>query len=153
MTVQNEGRPLTGRHVLAMFVAGFGIIIAVNLVLAFNAVRTFPGLEVPNSYVASQSFDARRAAQDALGWGASAQYRDGRLTIAITDRTGQLQYPEDLTVTVGRPTESAEDVTPHFDSELSAPLDLASGLWRVDVLAHAMDGTLFEQQLIVSIAK
>lgn len=46
-------KELTGRHVLLMFVAGFGIIIAVNLTLAFSAVRTFPGLEVKNSYVAS----------------------------------------------------------------------------------------------------
>ena len=54
---------LRGRHVGAMFVAGFGIIIAVNILLAVKAVGTFPGLEVANSYVASQSFDARRKAQ------------------------------------------------------------------------------------------
>ncbi|PIL21402.1 hypothetical protein P775_04385 [Puniceibacterium antarcticum] len=153
MTGLTEGRPLTGWHVLAMFVGGFGIIIAVNLTLAYNAVRTFPGLEVPNSYVASQSFDARRNAQEALGWRASAEYRDGHLHVTITDRAGQLQRPEDLTVTVGRPTESAEDISPHFDTAQSAALDLAPGLWRVDVLGHATDGTLFEQHLIVSVAK
>ena len=32
---------LTGWHVLAMFVAAFGVIIGVNLTLAFNAVSTF----------------------------------------------------------------------------------------------------------------
>ena len=54
------------------FVAAFGVIIGVNLVLALSAVRTFPGLEVKNSYVASQTFDERRAAQEALGWTVSA---------------------------------------------------------------------------------
>ena len=53
-------RKLTGWHVLAIFTAAFGVIIGVNLTLAFNAVATFPGLETGNSYVASQSFDARR---------------------------------------------------------------------------------------------
>ena len=51
---------LTGGHVLAMFVAMFGVIITVNMILAFSAVKTFPGLEVKNSYVASQSFDRDR---------------------------------------------------------------------------------------------
>ncbi len=151
MSVVTPGRPLTGWHVLMIFGAGFGIIIAVNLTLAFNAVRTFPGLEVPNSYVASQSFDARRTAQEALGWMASAQYRDGHLQIAITDSAGQRLSPEDLAVTLGRPTESAEDVTPHLDGDLAAPLHLGQGLWRVDVTAHAADGTLFEQHLTLSV--
>ena len=39
-------RELTGRHVLLITVAGFGTIIAVNLIMAFLAVGTFPGLEV-----------------------------------------------------------------------------------------------------------
>jgi len=60
-------RKLTGRHVLLIFVAAFGVIISVNLVLAYSAVNTFPGLEVRNSYVASQTFNDRKAAQEALG--------------------------------------------------------------------------------------
>ena len=46
----------------------FGVIIGVNVVMATKAIGTFPGLEVKNSYVASQSFDKRRDAQEALGW-------------------------------------------------------------------------------------
>ncbi|MEM9970975.1 MAG: FixH family protein, partial [Pseudomonadota bacterium] len=42
-------KELKGWHVATMFVCGFAIIIAVNLTLAFSAVRTFPGLEVKNS--------------------------------------------------------------------------------------------------------
>ena len=60
-------RELTGRHVLAITLAAFGVIIAVNMVMAVKAVSTFPGLETPNSYVASQRFDRDRAAQAALG--------------------------------------------------------------------------------------
>ena len=58
-------RELTGRHVLAITLAAFGVIIAVNMVMAVKAVSTFPGLETPNSYVASQEFDRdRQAARD-----------------------------------------------------------------------------------------
>ena len=48
-------RQFTGKHALAVFVAAFGVIIAVNLVLAYSAVKTFPGLEVktPTSPVRS----------------------------------------------------------------------------------------------------
>ena len=53
------------------------MIIAVNLTLAFKAVTTFPGLEVKNSYVASQNFDADRAAQQALGWQVAARIEAG----------------------------------------------------------------------------
>ncbi|HBR40028.1 MAG TPA: nitrogen fixation protein FixH, partial [Sulfitobacter pontiacus] len=61
MSVVQTERPLTGWHVLAMFIGGFSIIISVNLALAFNAVRTFPGKETESSYVASQNFDTDRA--------------------------------------------------------------------------------------------
>ena len=152
MTVARDGRKLNGWHVLLMFIGGFAVIVGVNLTLAFKAVSTFPGLEVPNSYVASQSFDRRRAAQETLGWAATASYDAGRLQIDIRDRDGQAVYPDDLSVTVGRPTESAEDVTPHLDDDLSVPLDLATGNWRVDVTAHAADGTLFEQHLVLRVA-
>ena len=66
-------KEIKGWHVATVFVLAFSVIISVNLVLAFNAVRTFPGLEVKNSYVASQSFDEDRATQLALNWDVSAE--------------------------------------------------------------------------------
>lgn len=63
---------IKGWHVFTGFAGAFSIIITVNLTLAFQAVRTFPGLEVRNSYVASQTFDADRTAQLGLGWDVSA---------------------------------------------------------------------------------
>ena len=76
-------REIKGWHVLTGFVAAFGIIISVNLVLAYQAVSTFPGLEVKNSYVASQSFDVDRKAQEALGWEVSATVTQGVLRVAV----------------------------------------------------------------------
>lgn len=142
---------LTGRHVATLFVAGFSVIIAVNAALAVNAVRSFPGLEVPNSYVASQSFQARRDAQQALGWTAEARYDAGRLSVAITDADGRPAPVGTLGVHVGRPTEAKND----HDLTLVdgvARVDLAPGPWRIDVAATAPDGTAFQKAIVLTVA-
>jgi nitrogen fixation protein FixH len=140
---------LTGKHVFAITAGAFGIIIAVNLTLAFQAVHTFPGLEVKNSYVASQGFNARKAAQEALGWQLQPTYADGRIDLAFTDRDGLPVQVSALEVLVGRTTSTAQDSRPEFTpmgDVYSAPLSLARGKWMVKVTAEAPDGTLFEQR-------
>lgn len=143
-------RELKGWHVAAMFCGGFGIIIAVNLTLAYNAVATFPGLEVKNSYVASQHFDANRKAQEALGWTVGATHSDDQLRLEITDRYGQPVRTADLDVRVGRATHVADDVTPEFffDGEAyTATTPLVKGHWQIRLSARADDGTLFAQRI------
>jgi nitrogen fixation protein FixH len=140
---------LKGKHVLAITVSAFAVIIAVNLTLAFKAVSTFPGLEVQNSYVASQGFNARKAAQEALGWTLAPRYAEGRIDLAFTDRDGLPVRVEELQVLIGRTTSTADDAWPEFTEAgdlYSAPLDLARGKWMVKVTARAPDGTLFEQR-------
>jgi nitrogen fixation protein FixH len=91
-------REIKGWHVLAFTVAAFGVIIAVNLVMAYKAISTFPGLEVENSYVASQTFDADRKAQEALGWTVAPGYdgAKGELVLAFTDAAGKPVVVEGL---------------------------------------------------------
>jgi nitrogen fixation protein FixH len=140
---------LTGKHVFVITAGAFGVIIAVNLVLAFQAVNTFPGLEVKNSYVASQGFDDRKAAQEALGWSLAPRYAEGRIELAFTSRDGLPVRVEELQVLVGRTTSTADDAWPEFTAVgdvYSAPLDLGRGKWMVKVTARAPDGTLFEQR-------
>ncbi len=141
---------LNGWHVLAIFVGAFGVIIGVNLALAWNAIATFPGLEVANSYVASQTFDDRRAAQEALGWTVDAQATDGRIVLAITDARGYPVQPKVLSARVGRTTSTRDDRTPDFTFDgraYSAEDPLARGYWNVWLDAQAHDGTPFQQRL------
>lgn len=142
--------PLTGRKVLLMFTMGFGLIIAVNVTLAINAVSTFPGLEVANSYVASQQFQARRSAQDALGWTAQATYAGDALTLRVTDANGQPIDPATFTATIGRPTTRDADIALHFDPGGTAPVTLAPGRWRLD-LASGEGQPAFAQSLTVTV--
>lgn len=142
-------KELTGRHVLMIFVAGFGIIIAVNLVLAFSAVRTFPGLEVKNSYVASQKFDMDRAAQEALNWTSALDY-DGRvLTLTIRDGNGPVE-PRLTSAVLGRATHVGEDREPAFTwngEAFTAGDTLGPGLWNLRLVALAADGTEYRRRL------
>lgn len=144
-------KELTGRHVLIITLSAFGVIIAVNLVMAFLAVGSFPGLEVKNSYVASQQFDRDRLAQERLGWTAKASYDGQQISIEIVDGQGVHPVLRDFTATVGRPTHTRADVTPQFDQAgggvYRAPLVLEPGVWNIHVRATSPDGTLFRQRL------
>lgn len=145
-------REITGKHVLIGFVAAFGVIIGVNLVLAFSAIRTFPGLEVDNSYVASQQFDDRKAAQEALGWTVSADHSGGLLVLRITDNDGVPVAVADLDATVGRATHLQDDQTPDFrfdGNAYVASVPLGDGNWNIRMRARAHDGTLFEQRVVL----
>ncbi len=145
-------RPLTGTHVLIGFVVAFGVIIAVNLWLAVSAVRTFPGLEVANSYVASQTFDARRAAQEKLGWTANVRLEAGALHLSLLDRTGAPVHPDQMEALLGRPTMAREDqqITFDFDGrDYVANPQLGAGRWILHLRAVAPDGTEFQQRLDV----
>ena len=90
-------RPFTGWHMLAMMVAFFGVVIAVNVTMARLALTSFGGTVVENSYVASQEFNgwlenARTA--EALGWQVTPDLRDdGRLAISVAGA------PDPLTIT------------------------------------------------------
>lgn len=141
---------LTGRGVFAITATAFGVIIAVNVTLAWQAVRSFPGLEVANSYVASQSFEADRAAQEALGWTVASRYADGALQLTFRDAAGLPVTVRDLTVLVGRTTEARDDSRPTFRQEgghYLAAVALAPGRWMLRVQAFAADGTAFRQRL------
>jgi len=64
-------RRFSGRHMTAILIAFFGVVIAVNLTMATFATRTFGGVVVENSYVASQQYNDWLAAaerQQKLAW-------------------------------------------------------------------------------------
>ena len=149
-------KELTGKHVLLIFVVAFGTIIAVNLTLAFNAVSTFPGLEVKNSYVASQHFDERKAAQEALGWTVAGTHEAGQLRLTITGADGAPVEVAELEATLGRATHVADDLEPNlvFDgTAYVARLDIDDGNWNIRMKATAQDGTEFVQRVILDVIR
>ncbi|WP_168201808.1 FixH family protein [Phreatobacter aquaticus] len=83
-----QPRPLTGRMVFAMFVAFFGVIIAVNGTMMTLAIETLPGTVTDSSYRSSQRFNqslAEAREREARRWAVDANVaRDGSGTAAVT---------------------------------------------------------------------
>lgn len=153
----STGKPLTGRKVLAIVVGFFGVIITVNIALAVFAVRTFPGLEVANSYVASQNFNQELAAQRGLGWDVAAHVEGEHLILAITDsETGRPVQADVVNATLGRATHVRDDSTPAFlfsNGVYSAPVMLAPGNWNLRLVARSDDGTEFRQRVVFTVSE
>jgi len=86
--VRRTGKTFTGRHMAIILVSFFGVVIAVNLTMAYYASATFGGLVVDNSYVASQKFNgwlAKAREEAALGWAIdAARGADQRLAVSLT---------------------------------------------------------------------
>lgn len=144
---------ITGPKAFGIFASFFVVIIAVNVVLAVQAVRTFPGKEVENSFVASQGFDAERRAQEALGWTAEAYLSGGELVLRLTGPDGAPVRGATVAARLGRPTTMAEDVelALAFDGAAwRAPFAGSTGRWVLHLEAVAADGTPFRQRIEVT---
>ncbi len=147
-----SGREFTGWHMLASMLAFFGVIIGVNVFLAVSASRTWTGLVVENSYVASQEFNEKERLareQAALGWHAVLGYVPGQLTLDIRGKDGA---PIDLgavSVALSRPLGDHEDRTVALergaDGVYFAAVVLPHGAWNAVSLAPATAHGAFEQ--------
>lgn len=147
--------PLTGRKVFFITAGAFSVIIGVNLIFAFNAVRTFPGLEARNGYAPSQVFERDRDAQEALGWSTFAEYSDGKVILTILDADGA-PLGLKLTAEVGRPTHTRNDRTLDFvfDGTVhTAPVELERGAWYLRVKTQAENGAPFRQRLSLWVSR
>jgi nitrogen fixation protein FixH len=130
----------TGWHMLFIMLAFFGVIIAVNVTMAVLAGRSWTGLVVKNSYVASQHFneellEARR--QAARGWQSKLGYSDDRLQFSLATGAGEPVVIEDLKASIGRPASEAQDQTValrHLGAGLyGGDVSLAPGIWLVKI--------------------
>lgn len=86
-------RRFTGWHMTAILVGFFGVVIAVNMTMAVFASRTFGGMVVENSYVASQRYngwleEARRERE--LAWDERISRIGDRIVIDAATSAGPL---------------------------------------------------------------
>ena len=85
-------KPLTGRKVLFMLVAFFGVVIGINMVMMKLAILTLPGTNVDSAYSASLAYEKDIVAahdQNARNWKVAAHLRrdaDGRTTLQVEAR-------------------------------------------------------------------
>jgi nitrogen fixation protein FixH len=85
---------LRGFHVLMMLLAFFGAVIAINVAFAVAAARSFPGEDVPRSYLQGLNYNetlAERRVEAARGWraGVEADWRAQEIIVRIVDAEGR----------------------------------------------------------------
>jgi nitrogen fixation protein FixH len=110
-------RRFSGWHATAMLVGFFGIIIAVNIIMAVFATRTFGGTVVDNSYVASQNFNswlAEARAQEALDWDETVVRSGDRVELTVLSSVGPLEGAV-ISGTATHPLGRAEPVGLRFE--------------------------------------
>ncbi len=139
--MSSQSSTFTGRHMAAIFVGGFAVVIAVNLFMAYNAVGGFHGTVVDNSYVASQSYNgwiAKAEASKALGWQAVPHRRaDGRVvveTIAVPEAAA-------ITAAAERPLGAREAAAlsflPEGQGRWLSTQAIAPGRWQLHIAIRA----------------
>ncbi|MFK5997928.1 MAG: FixH family protein [Rhodobacterales bacterium] len=150
MTKVKKQRKLTGFHVVFIFCTAFGVIIGVNLFMAYSAIGTFPGLETYAPYNESLTFQERRDAQNRLNWVSSVSYKPGRVILSLTEANGAPVVIPDVKMVIRRATtrDMDRDVPVEFDGHnYIARMDLPAGNWQARIFATALDGTKFTRIL------
>ncbi len=90
-----------GRWIPWVFVAGFGVVVAVNAVLITEAISTFTGTTTANPYDSGRAYGAVLAEaerQRALGWQGTVSRGEGTVLLAMRQADGR-PLPADAAVT------------------------------------------------------
>jgi nitrogen fixation protein FixH len=111
-------KPLTGRKVLFMLVAFFGVVIGVNLIMMRLAIQTLPGTEVDSAYSASLAYEKEIAAardQNERNWKVDAHVERGgqggaTLQVDARDSNGQPMTGLKFQGRFERPTDRRADL-------------------------------------------
>ena len=149
-------KEFTGRHMLLITVAFFGVVICVNVLMAISASRTWTGLVVQNSYVASQEFQVKSDAahrQNEAGWTMDIAYQDGRLIVQIAaeGRALELQKVEAF---VRRPVGGQDDAIVPLSlgpNGYEGAIDLAPGVWDVTVTTAPTELGAIERETRITV--
>ncbi|MEW4467355.1 FixH family protein [Parasphingorhabdus sp. JC815] len=111
-------KKFTGYHATAIIVTFFGVVIAVNLLMASFAVSTFGGTVVDNSYVASQKYNEwleEGRKQASYGWSVSKVARvQGKASITVLDADKTIFDGATVSATAIHPVGRADPVTLDF---------------------------------------
>lgn len=148
MTQQRRiARPFTGKHMAAIMIAFFGVVIAVNVLMARLASSTFGGLVVENSYVASQKFNGwldEARSEKALGWNAAmTRSAPDALQVTLADAQGRAITGASLTAVAEHPLGLRDDEQLNFREVAPGryAARLTPGRWQVKLAAKAQGRT------------
>lgn len=145
---------LTGGHVLLIFCAFFGVIFAVSAIFAYFALTTYPGEEA-NAYARGLKYNQTLASTARIqerGWHATARYDGGRLSVALTDKSGAAIADEEMEAQVRRPATARFDKTMSLREDApgayAGAVALDDGVWDVVLrVGRGPDGQPYTETL------
>lgn len=154
-----QGRPLTGRAVLAMMIGFFSVIATVNAVMIALAVETLPGTVTDSAYRSSQRFNAELAAARTRAAGGAhagahvARSADGaaRLDLTLRDADGRPMAVSDVVARLVRPLEPRADrpfvLAAAGEGRLAgSAADVARGAYDLVIEAHDKGRLVFRSR-------
>jgi len=137
----SKSSTFTGRHMAMVFVGGFGVVIAVNLVMASFALGSFHGTVVDNSYVASQKYNGwieQAEASKALGWQVLPERRaDGRVVLETLAVPAGAQVTAEAERPLGERETTALTFTSAGQGSWLSSENIAPGRWRLRMVIRA----------------
>jgi len=139
---------LSGRSVLAILAAFFGVIFAANGVLVYSALATFSGSDGEDTFRRGLNYNqtlAEAGRQQLLGWTARLQLSSGGLSVQLLDRDQRPLERRRVSGTLGRPSadrlDRAVELTETSPGRYLAPLDgLPGGAWIASLSVTGLAG-------------
>ncbi|MBP2548538.1 nitrogen fixation protein FixH [Neorhizobium galegae] len=132
----------TGWHMMGVVCLFFGTIISVNFYMAYQAVHSWSGLVVENTYVASQQFNSKVAEAKALGASGvtgTLSVEKGVIRYVITGPDQKPVPIDTVTATFKRPVGDHQDFSVTLsdvgNGTYEAAHEVATGHWIVDTSA------------------
>jgi nitrogen fixation protein FixH len=149
---------LNGWHVLAMLVAFFAVVIAVNVAMAVQAYATFSGEVAAKAYEEGLAFNrtlTARAERRALGWSAKVETSAENvgwigLKVTILDRVGAPVRGLMLSGVLARPATETGRLTPRFTETKPGVYEAGApdrpGAWDLTLSGTDPEGHAFEAE-------
>ncbi|RWX80770.1 cation transporter [Neorhizobium lilium] len=133
----------TGRHMLITTVTFFGVVITVNVTMAYLASSSWSGLVVENTYVASQEFNGKAAAMKAMaasGIVGSLSLKDNAIHYDLRNRDGTPADVDEVVANFKRPVGDHEDfklaLRQTAKGRFEAVHPVSAGDWIVEVTSR-----------------
>jgi len=148
-TAARRPRGVEGRDVLAVLLAFFGAVFAVNGLLIYQALSTHTGLVANEPYRMGLAYNERigaAARQAQLGWSERLDFgRDGHALFALAEADGRPVRGLRVEGVLGRPASNAHDVKLAFHETAPGEYEaqvarVPAGSWLILLEARARAG-------------
>lgn len=160
MMVRNErGFIFTGWHMVGVVCLFFGTIISVNFYMAYQAVHSWSGLVVENTYVASQQFNTKvneAKELNASGVSDALVVSPTKISVEITDAKGQPVLADEVTAIFKRPVgdhqDFVEQLKPEGNGRYAIERPVLAGHWIVDLSAMKDGSRILHRSQRIAVA-